>query len=261
MPATAPIVAALAIYNTIVLLATSPTAARASSDNLNDGPEQLLPPLAPRRWRRCRPYFTSASGSNIYQNPVRSPCGPGDAYTHDTDVVGPDSPCDAPGAYPIFWNVGGCPIYGPGTLCNATTRDKLPVDPTAFGILGANWTQTNICTLHNCQPWQPSFRSLMPVVALNGSGALLNGGVPQNSNLSAFVEQLRAQVPLWIPMEQWSGNAVFDFEAWSTVWDWVVVDDRRGVSPLKKLALSIFARYCAAANQTSITISSFFFYL
>ena len=26
-------------------------------------------------------------------------------------------------------------------------------------------------------------------------------------------------MPLWIPLEQWSGNAVLDFEQWSTVWE------------------------------------------
>jgi hyaluronoglucosaminidase len=95
----------------------------------------------------------------------------------------------------------------------------MPVDVTKFGILGANWTQANIPTLQGSTNWQPSFRSLMPVVALNGSGLLLNGGVPQNANLTAFVEQLRSQVPLWIPAVQYTGLAVLDFEAWSTVWE------------------------------------------
>lgn len=171
------------------------------------------------RWRNCRPYFTSSNGRVIYSNPVRSQCGPHDSYTVDTLVPGPDSPCDAPGVFPIFWNVGGCSIYDANQRCNASTRDPLPVDVTTFGILPFNYTQTNIPTLHNSQNWQPDFRSLMPVVALNGSGALINGGVPQNGNLSEFVRQLRVQVPGWIPDEQWSGNAVFDFEAWSTVWE------------------------------------------
>lgn len=95
----------------------------------------------------------------------------------------------------------------------------MPVDVTKFGILGANWTQTNIPTLQDSTNWQPSFRSLMPVVALNGSGVLLNGGVPQNGNLTAFVEQLRSQVPRWIPAVQYTGLAVLDFESWSTVWE------------------------------------------
>ena len=173
----------------------------------------------PTRWKRCLPFYTSRGGTVIYHNPQRSSCGPSDAYTSPTTTPGPDSLCDAPGEFPIFWNVGGCAIWDAGERCNASTRDPMPVDVTKFGILGSNWSQSNVPTLGDSQNWQPSFRSLMPVIALNGSGVLLNGGVPQRGNLTAFVEQLRAQVPLWIPAVQYTGLAVFDFEAWSTVWE------------------------------------------
>ena len=187
-----------------------------------DDAAQMSQPIG--RWRNCRPYFTSSNGGVIYYNPVRSQCGPTDSYTTDTDVAGPDSPCDAPGTYPVFWNSGGCSIYDADQVCNQSLDDNYRegapiVDVTKFGILPSNYTQTNIPTLRGSRNWQPSFRSLMPVVALNGSGALINGGVPQAGNLTEFVRQLRAQVPLWIPEEQWSGNAVLDFESWSTVWE------------------------------------------
>jgi hypothetical protein len=159
------------------------------------------PAIPPARWRRCRPYFTSATGSNIYANPVRSQCGPSDAYTHDTDVAGPDSPCDAPGAYPVFWNKGGCFVPN-NEKCNATTRDKTPVDVTKFGILPYNWTQTNIRTLEGSM-MPTAFQNLMPLVKVNASTGvlqLINGGVPQNGNLSKLVAELRVVVPLWIPV-------------------------------------------------------------
>ena len=99
----------------------------------------------------------------IYPAVLRSKCSANDSFTSDTDTSGSIAPCDAPGAYPVFWNVGGCAIWNSGQRCNASTRDKLVVDVTKFGILGANWTQTNIPTLQAAQGWQPSFRKLMPV--------------------------------------------------------------------------------------------------
>ena len=37
--------------------------------------------------------------------------------------------------------------------------------------------------------------------------------------LDAHLAELRATLPSWLPDPDWSGNAVLDFEAWSTVWE------------------------------------------
>ena len=54
---------------------------------------------------------------------------------------------------------------------------------------------------------------------ISDSGDKVNGGVPQNANLSEHLETLARDVVHWIPDPDWSGNAVLDFEAWTTVWE------------------------------------------
>jgi hyaluronoglucosaminidase len=43
--------------------------------------------------------------------------------------------------------------------------------------------------------------------------------VPQAGNLSAHIETLKASVARQIPDPEWDGNAVFDFEAWTPIWE------------------------------------------
>lgn len=54
---------------------------------------------------------------------------------------------------------------------------------------------------------------------ISASGQKVNGGVPQNANLSEHLETIARDVVFWIPDPDWSGNAVLDFEAWTTVWE------------------------------------------
>ena len=54
---------------------------------------------------------------------------------------------------------------------------------------------------------------------ISSDGEIMYGGVPQNSNLSAHLQKLEETVISWIPDPIWSGNAVLDFESWTTVWD------------------------------------------
>lgn len=60
------------------------------------------------------------------------------------------------------------------------------------------------------KPWTAG---LWPTIT--GDGRSVNGGVPQNASLAAHVAALKATVVTWIPDAGWTGNAVFDFEAWS----------------------------------------------
>ena len=51
------------------------------------------------------------------------------------------------------------------------------------------------------------------------NGTAVNGGVPQAANLPVHLAELEKTVVKWIPDPQWDGNAVLDFEAWTTVWE------------------------------------------
>ncbi len=110
------------------------------------------------------------------------------------------SPCK-PLPYQVYWNVG--------------ESDPTAVDLRDFLIFSANFTQTgNGCSNPGCKSWS---QGLFPTIS--ASGEMVNGGVPQNANLTAHLEALRKTVVSWIPDPDWSGNAVLDFEAWTTVWE------------------------------------------
>ena len=103
--------------------------------------------------------------------------------------------------YEIYWNVGEANPTG--------------VNLSQFLIFPANYTQTgDDCSTPDCQPWS---QGLFPTIS--ASGKPINGGVPQNANLTAHLQKLEETVVTWIPDPEWSGNAVLDFEAWTTVWD------------------------------------------
>lgn len=102
--------------------------------------------------------------------------------------------------YEIFWNVA---------------ESNPPLNLSQFLIFPANYTQTGSgCSNPGCKPWS---QGLFPTIS--ASGEIVNGGVPQNANLSAHLERLSETVVTWIPDPEWSGNAVLDFEAWTTVWE------------------------------------------
>lgn len=108
--------------------------------------------------------------------------------------------CD-PLPYEIYWNVADA--------------DPPGIDLTAYNIFPANYTQTgNSCSTLGCKPWtQGEFPTI------SDSWKIVNGGVPQNANLTDHLETLARDVVHWIPDPNWSGNAVLDFEDWTTVWD------------------------------------------
>ena len=51
------------------------------------------------------------------------------------------------------------------------------------------------------------------------TGETVNGGVPQNADLSLHLKKIEEMLPDWIPDPEWKGNAELDFESWTTVWD------------------------------------------
>jgi hyaluronoglucosaminidase len=109
-------------------------------------------------------------------------------------------PCN-PLPYAYYWNVG--------------EADPPSLNPEKFFIFSANYTQTgNGCSTPRCVPWS---QGLFPTIT--DSGHPVNGGVPQNANLTAHVEELEKTVAHWIPDPNWEGNAVLDFESWTTVWE------------------------------------------
>eukprot|EP00755_Sulcionema_specki_P028083 Sspe_Gene.89118::Locus_60968_Transcript_1_1_Confidence_1.000_Length_1860::g.89118::m.89118/K01197/hya; hyaluronoglucosaminidase len=104
--------------------------------------------------------------------------------------------------YAVFWNVG------------ETKDPPMPVEP--FGILPRNYTEVGGgCSTPGCSSWS---QGVWPVITSDGK--VVNGGVPQAGNLTLHLETLRRDVVRWIPDPEWDGNAVFDFESWTTVWDY-----------------------------------------
>lgn len=114
--------------------------------------------------------------------------------------LGGSNPCE-PLPYQIYWNVG--------------EADPPTVNLGDFLIFTANFTQTGDgCSNPGCKSWS---QGLFPTIS--ASGDMVNGGVPQNANLTAHLEALEKTVVTWIPDPEWSGNGVLDFEAWTTVWE------------------------------------------
>eukprot|EP01084_Bolivina_argentea_P180158 311236_1 len=106
--------------------------------------------------------------------------------------------------YPVFWNV------------DETHEPKINI--SQFNILTKNYTQCgDVCSNQqdNCISWTQGYWSI-----INSSGGIINGGVPQNGNLTLHLETINKTLPQWIPNIYWSGNAVLDFEDWTTVWEY-----------------------------------------
>ncbi len=108
--------------------------------------------------------------------------------------------------YPVFWNVdeGSQPV----------------IDVTKFDILPMNWTQTGRgCSTPNCKTWN---QGVWPSINTKTTPwRIINGGVPQAGNLSLHIDTIKQTVSAWIPDPDWNGNAVIDFEQWTTVWDYM----------------------------------------
>ena len=108
--------------------------------------------------------------------------------------------------YTVFWNVdeGTQPI----------------IDVTKYDILPMNWTQTGRgCSNPNCKSWN---EGVWPTINTKTTPyTIINGGVPQAGNLSLHIEYIKENAPLWIPDPNWNGNAVIDFEEWTTIWEYI----------------------------------------
>jgi hyaluronoglucosaminidase len=120
--------------------------------------------------------------------------------------------------FPVYYNVdqgtagmGGVPRqpYPP-----------LQVDVTTFGIKPLNYTQGERgCILPSCFPWTSGAFPQLQCSSDGNITSIVNGGVPQAANLTLHLAMIQSQLPLWIPDSDWNGNAVIDFEAWTTVWE------------------------------------------
>ena len=107
----------------------------------------------------------------------------------------------SPLPYEIYWNVADADPQG--------------IDISAYGIFPANFTQTgNSCSNPGCKAWT---QGVFPTIS--SEGHIVNGGVPQKANLTEHQMVLTRDVVGWIPDPDWSGNAVLDFESWTTVWE------------------------------------------
>ena len=114
--------------------------------------------------------------------------------------LGTSLQCD-PLPYEIYWNVAD--------------KDPFGINLTAYNIFPANYTQTGYaCSNPGCKHWT---QGVFPTIS--ASGQMVNGGVPQNASLSEHLDTLSRDVVHWIPDPDWSGNAVLDFEDWTTVWE------------------------------------------
>ena len=104
--------------------------------------------------------------------------------------------------FPIFWNVG------------ESSEPKVNVEEYGF----VSRTQTQVgggCSNPGCKPWS---QGMFPTINTE-TGETVNGGVPQNADLSLHLKKIEETLPDWIPDPKWKGNAVLDFESWTTVWD------------------------------------------
>ena len=104
----------------------------------------------------------------------------------------------------MFWNVGGN---------NKSMQQFYPggtVDVALYTIKTTNWTIRGGLTGNS--PQQPVPHSgAWPVIG--NDGTLNNGGVPQNVNMTLFLEMLTLSVNRLIPDPAFAGLAPFDFES------------------------------------------------
>jgi hyaluronoglucosaminidase len=111
--------------------------------------------------------------------------------------------------YSVFWDA-----VQPDCVYDKDCSNT-PVDVTKYSLKGTNWTQTA------ANRWDAADHSGGPGVfpQLLNNGTALFGGVPQAADIPKLMAQLKVEVEAWIPDPDWSGNAVFDFEAYVPAWD------------------------------------------
>lgn len=54
---------------------------------------------------------------------------------------------------------------------------------------------------------------------IDGNGAFINGGIPQNGNLTQHLEKSREDIKAFLPNSSYDGLAVIDWESWHPLWD------------------------------------------
>ena len=112
-------------------------------------------------------------------------------------TVGAARPRPLQEVYPVFWAVGGNQ--------SAAFGSDGSVNVGQYGIKPNNWTQCGGLTGH----WP----------TLGADMVAVNGGVPQNVNLTDFLARLGAQINSRIPDPEWNGLGSFDFEEWTPIWE------------------------------------------
>ncbi|KAA0149673.1 hypothetical protein FNF31_07168 [Cafeteria roenbergensis] len=89
----------------------------------------------------------------------------------------------------------------------------------AAGSAAGDGPTGNSCQLPGCKSWS---QGAFPRLKQAPNGSLVpatNGGVPQRANLSLHLGELARTVVDWIPDPDYEGNAVFDFEDWTPIFD------------------------------------------
>eukprot|EP01052_Picozoa_sp_SAG31_P046334 SAG31_NODE_8818_length_1382_cov_1.386594_1_plen_369_part_00 len=117
--------------------------------------------------------------------------------------------------YPVFWSVVGpnISLFDRGQLADVTRFGILPGERVHIGNAGhyrpCGWECRN-----QAPAWgQGAFPSI------GDDGTTTNGGVPQAANLSHHLALLAEQIPIFVADPDYSGLAVFDWEAWTPVWE------------------------------------------
>lgn len=128
-------------------------------------------------------------------------------------------------------------VCGPSPFPDSSAVQAFGIRPRGeFEILG--WQDS----LNASGPWTPLFQ-LLPVLrgdklanqswidfcrnrsttcpdgACPPDRGCVNGGVPQQANLTAQLQLLDRWLKLWVPDPAWSGYSSIDFEDWTPVWE------------------------------------------
>lgn len=140
-----------------------------------------------------------------------------------------------PAPYTLYWNVGG------GNFTH--------MDVSAWGFAPGNSTQTGgACSQANCSAWSGG---LWP--SIGPSGEISNGGVPQAGNLTAHLEYISTHIDAWLPDPLWSGNAVFDFENWTPIWEENTSSDWYHSEQYQNLSMAVVAATHPTWNESQIS--------
>eukprot|EP01052_Picozoa_sp_SAG31_P021795 SAG31_NODE_1703_length_7495_cov_3.115062_1_plen_387_part_00 len=142
------------------------------------------------------------------------------------EQVAPQRPSSrAGGGFQVYWGVGTQGWKGQGTCAPLDYGRQWNVSLEQLGILPGNWTNTgeDCCCCHGCRKFNDNLPYIDPTAWEKhrqlrpgpGRTAML----PQQVDMAAHLQKVRAGVAGWIPDKSWRGNAVLDFEAWTPIWE------------------------------------------